>query len=102
VATLHTVSRSPYRETALASCLRVALPGSAVLLLEDGVYAALAAGEASAPLRAAMDQVRVFVLGADLEARGLGDAPLLPGLHVVDYGGFVDLACEHDKVQAWF
>ena len=44
MATLHTVSRSPFRDVALESCLRVALPGSAVLLLEDGVYGALASG----------------------------------------------------------
>jgi len=99
MSTLHTVSRSPYRDTTLESCLRLALPGSAVLLLEDAVYAAAAGGCAASLLAGA--RVRVFALAADLEARGLGDAALADGVQVIDYDRFVDLACEHDKVQAW-
>lgn len=101
MATLHTVNRSPYRESTLESCLRVALPGSALLLMEDGVYAALAHGQAAARVRQAQVAIQVFVLEADLAARGLGDATLLQEVQVVDYAGFVDLACEYDKVQAW-
>ena len=98
---LHTVNRSPYRETTLESCLRVALPGSALLLIEDGVYAALASGEAALRVREALAQMRVFALRADLLARGLGDSDLVDDVQVVDYAGFVDLACEYDKVQSW-
>jgi tRNA 2-thiouridine synthesizing protein B len=98
---LHTVSRSPYRETTLDSCLRVALPGSALLLMEDGVYAALAAGQAAPAIRKALAHMRVFALQADLSARGLAGAELVDEVQVVDYPGFVDLACEYDKVQAW-
>ena len=43
----------------------------------------------------------VYVLGPDLKARGFGDDRVIEGINVVDYGGFVDLAAEHDKVQAW-
>ena len=37
---LHTVNKSPFEHNGLATCLRYARPGSAVLLIEDGVYAA--------------------------------------------------------------
>ncbi len=101
MATLHTVHRSPYRETTLASCLRMARPGSAILLLEDGVYAAVAAGAHAPRLREAMARLRVFALEADLAARGIAPDELIDGIATVDYEGFVDLACEHAKVQAW-
>ena len=37
---LHIVNKSPFECTSLASCLRVAQRGAAVLLIEDGIYAA--------------------------------------------------------------
>ena len=37
---LHIVNKSPSQTRTLASCLRLAQDGSAVLLIEDGVYAA--------------------------------------------------------------
>jgi len=45
--------------------------------------------------------VSVYVLGPDLKARGFREDRLIEGIQVVDYAGFVDLATEHDKVQAW-
>jgi tRNA 2-thiouridine synthesizing protein B len=101
MATLHTVNRSPHAAPALVSCLRMALPGHALVLLEDGVYAAVAADAGSAQLRDAQPGVAVYALGADLAARGIAADTLLPGVEVVDYESFVDLACRYDKVQAW-
>ena len=37
---LHTVNKSPYEKNSLDTCLRLAKQGSAILLIEDGVYAA--------------------------------------------------------------
>ena len=79
----------------------MALPGSGVLLLEDGVYAAVIDGAAAALLSAAPERTHVYALAADLAARGIDEGTLLAGVRVVDYEGFVDLACEYDKVQAW-
>lgn len=101
MTTLHTVNRSPHRESTLESCLRLARPGSAVLLLEDGVYAAVASGAPAGALAAAMDRVTVYALAADVSARGIDPGALLDGVRLVDYEGFVDLACAHDKVQSW-
>ena len=37
---LHTVNKSPFENNTLLTCLKHARQGSAVLLIEDGVYAA--------------------------------------------------------------
>jgi tRNA 2-thiouridine synthesizing protein B len=52
-------------------------------------------------VKLALDSVKLFVLGPDLLARGLTEERIIDGINVVDYAGFVDLAAEHDKVQAW-
>jgi len=98
---LHTVNKSPFERSSLESCLRVARDGSGILLIEDGVIGALAGTEASDALAAATDGKTVYVLGPDLQARGLSDSELVTGVKVIDYGGFVDLAEEFHTVQAW-
>ena len=102
---LHTVNKSPDQHNCLESCLRVAQSGSGILLLEDGVVAALAGGVTDDALTSALTGAQrehtLYVLGPDLDARGLGDRELIPGIRVVDYGGFVDLVAEHHTVQAW-
>jgi len=99
---LHTVNKSPYGNQALSSCLRLALPGSHILLLEDGVYAALAGHGAERPLCDYLAHSRVHVLDPDLEARGLSGRNLLAGIARVDYPGFVELCVASSKVVAWF
>ena len=98
---LHTVNKSPFERGSLDSCLKFARPGAAVLLIEDGVYAALAGTAAEGLVREALATVKIYVLGPDLKARGFGEDRMIEGIGVVDYGGFVDLAAEHAKVQAW-
>lgn len=98
---LHIVNKSPFERTNLEACLTRAKEGSAVLLTEDGVYAALANTKFAATLADAAKSLKVFVLGPDLAARGFGEAPLVDGISVVDYGGFVDLAVEHGTTQSW-
>lgn len=98
---LHTVNKSPFERNSLESCLRLALKGSSILLIEDGVLAALADSQGSQALGARSGDFSLYVLGPDIEARGLSGKPLIEGCEVVDYGGFVDLAAEHDMVQSW-
>lgn len=92
---LHIVNKSPFQTGSLDSCLRMAQPGSALLLIEDGVYAATQAriGEACARLK-------VYALRPDTDARGV-TARLVDGVTLVDYAGFVDLAAEHHSSQTW-
>lgn len=98
---LHTVNKSPFERNTLKACLRIAKPGSAILLIEDGVYAAMSEGEHAGEISARMEDFSFYVLGPDIDARGLGNKPLIDGLKVVDYGGFVDLVAEHDAVHSW-
>lgn len=97
---LHIVNRSPLARTSFASCLRVAQPGSAVLLIEDGVYAAACGTEAAARIDERAGGLRFYALGPDLQARGLADR-IVETVRVVDYEGFVDLVAEHEAVQSW-
>ena len=100
--TLHTVNRSPFEHGALASCLARVRPGSAVLLIEDGVLGALAGSPHADRLAlAAAGGVEVFALGPDLDARGIEAGRVASCIEVVDYAGFVALACRFGKTATW-
>lgn len=88
-------------KNSLASCLRLARAGSAILLFEDGVYAALGNTGQKESITARMATFSFYVLGPDLAARGLSGTPLIKGIKVIDYEGFVDLVVEHDTSQSW-
>lgn len=97
---LHTVNKSPFEHKALETCLRFALKGSAVLLIEDGVYAAAKDTAVSPKMQEALKTVTIYALKPDIEARGMQNR-VMDGVRLVDYGGFVDLVVEHDAVQSW-
>ena len=97
---LHTVNKSPFDHNTLETCLRFARQGSAVLLIEDGVYAALRETAVSKQVQDALKRVSIYALKSDLEARGMQNR-LMDGIQLVDYGGFVDLVVEHNSVQSW-
>ncbi|TNF38709.1 MAG: sulfurtransferase complex subunit TusB [Gammaproteobacteria bacterium] len=101
MAMLHTVNKSPFERNTLDSCIAMAKSGSSVLLIEDGIYAALKGTAASAKVSKAMESVTFYVLGPDLNARGMTEDQLIDGIKVVDYAGFVDLTAEHENFQAW-
>jgi tRNA 2-thiouridine synthesizing protein B len=98
---LHTVNKSPYEKNSLEACLGLSLPGSDILLIEDGVYGAIAGSAAAGKLAEVLKDRQVYVLGSDLKARGIDAAKLIDGVKVVDYSGFVELAASNDRVQAW-
>jgi tRNA 2-thiouridine synthesizing protein B len=98
VDTLHIVSKSPYGNSALADCLRVC--GAASLLLtEDAVSAALANGEWLKALR--RDDLTVYVLTEDCVTRGFVDR-IDTQITAIDYAGFVQLCCDHDRTVSWY
>ena len=97
---LHTVNKSPGERNAFDSCLAHVKKGSAILLIEDGVYAAIKGTDTAKKLEAAMKTVAVYALQPDLEARGM-NGRVLDGVKLVDYGGFVDLVAEHPTIQSW-
>ena len=99
--TLHLVNKSPTERNTLDTCLRMAKAGSSVLLIEDAAYAALDGAASADAVKARMGDLRFYVLGPDVDARGLAGLTLIDGLNVVDYEGFVDLVAEHDTTQSW-
>jgi tRNA 2-thiouridine synthesizing protein B len=89
---LHIVNKT----AALDVCRRFAQPGHAVLLIEDGVFAATRAdllGDVAASLK-------VYALQPDLAARGMAGR-VQPGITTVDYAGFVELVATHPNNQSW-
>lgn len=101
MSVLHIINRSPFESSALDSCQRLYRPGSAVLLIEDAVVAAVVGSAAQARLAPLADAAVLYVLMPDLRARGFADGALMPGAQPLDYGGFVDLAAAHDSSLSW-
>lgn len=101
MALLHTVNKSPFERSSLESCLRHAKDGSAILFIEDGVYALISGGEHRSTLKQAAARCSLYALAPDLEARGIRSGQLINGIELVDYHGFVDLVVRHDRVQSW-
>lgn len=101
MALLHTVNKSPFERNALESCLRHAREGSAILFIEDGVYALVRGAEYAARVEEAASRFSIYALEPDLAARGIQRDRLIEGVEVIDYHGFVDLAVAHDRVQSW-
>ena len=97
---LHIVNKSASDRGSLDSCLGMATKGSAVLLIEDAVYAVTKGNVAAAKIQAAAADLKIYALGPDLAARGMAGR-VLDGVNVVDYGGFVDLVAEHNSCQSW-
>jgi tRNA 2-thiouridine synthesizing protein B len=96
---LHIVNKSPLERPSLDACLRVAEPGT-ILLIEDAVYAAARGTAGAARLAAAKDRFKVCVLLPDAEARAIADR-LIDGVTTVGYDGFVDLVANHRNCQSW-
>ena len=72
-----------------------------ILLMEDGVYAALKNTDFEKTLLDGQKTYKFYVLGPDLKARGLDIKSLIPNIEIVDYKGFVKLTVENKNVQNW-
>ncbi len=97
---LHIVNKSPLERRSLESCLRIAAPGGAVLLIEDAVYAATRGTAVESRMKDALARFPIYALLPDLEARAVADR-VIEGVTTVDYGAFVDLVAEHKACQSW-
>jgi len=101
MADLHTVNKSPFEKNSLEDAIKFSQAGSAILLIEDGVYGAMKGTSAESMVKGAMGDKKVYALKSDLMARAIKDDRIIEGIEVVDYAGFVDLVEANDKVQAW-
>ncbi len=95
---LHTLNKAPSGSSATQDCLAALQAGDALLLIEDGVYAAL---DAYAPLFQHAESLAIdcYVLTADTEARGLTTLNSL--FKAATYSTFVELSCQHHPVVSW-
>lgn len=98
---LHILNKSPFHTRTLESCLAHLGEGSSILLIEDGIYAAMRGTPIEAKISGALGKTPVYALGPDLDARGMTHDKVVSGVKIVDYAGFVDLAAQHDSVNSW-
>lgn len=94
--TLHIISKSPFTSSALTDCSASCAGGDVILLIEDGVYAAL---EVQAPQLAQAAASAVYCLKSDATARGIDIAP---GVNAIDEAQWVALCAEHNPIVSWF
>lgn len=102
MSTLHTVNKSPFIHTTLASCIAICADNDGILLLEDGVFGAMVGSPCANDLQAKMAAgVKIYALNNDIKARGLAEK-ILAGISLTDYAKFVQLSIEHRCVQSWY
>jgi tRNA 2-thiouridine synthesizing protein B len=94
---LHTLNASP-SSSAFADCLGVIHAGDAVVLMGDGVYAALAGTKAWGEMQAR--GAEVYLLSAD--AVGAGVTEFADGAKRIDMDSFVALTERYPRQQAWY
>ncbi len=97
---LHIINQSPFNSHALADCLRFAAATDVILLIEDGVYAALADSPALQFLQPQFAQRSVYALQEDILKRNISNKTLVT-IKTIDYAGFVDLTLAHFPTQTW-
>ncbi len=93
---LYTINKPPIMFRNLETCLRIAPAGDPILFYEDGVYAAVPGARTEALMQDVLSRHPVYVLDADVQARGL--TRLMAGVELVGYDRFVDLVVEHNVV----
>lgn len=94
---LHTLRHSPW-QCDIAELLRMLQPGDDLLLIQDGVIAALEGGRYLESLLAA--PITVYVLEEDIHARGLS-AQISGSVVRVGYTDFVRLTVKHPSQMSW-
>lgn len=90
--TLHIVTTSPFKSSALSDCLDVFGEDDALLLIGDGAYAVQAKPDA-------LTNVTSYVLSPDCEARGLAAQSLATP---IDYDEMVLLTVQYNPIKTWY
>ncbi|MFK3706002.1 tRNA 2-thiouridine synthesizing protein B [Raoultella sp. BIGb0138] len=94
---LHTLSTSPWH-TDLRAMLRLVKDGDDLLLLSDGVIAAIAGGQFLEILQSA--PITIHALQDDINARGLA-GQIADSVVRVGYTDFVRLSVKHPGQLSW-
>ncbi|AUQ26994.1 sulfurtransferase complex subunit TusB [Dickeya zeae] len=94
---LHTLAHSPYHSD-LDALLRNVGSDDAILLLQDGVIAALSGAPFGERLQSS--GATVYALQEDVVARGLSEQ-ISTTIVLIDYTQFVQLTVLHSRQLAW-
>ncbi|WP_299178674.1 sulfurtransferase complex subunit TusB [uncultured Neptuniibacter sp.] len=97
--TLHILNKSPSADALIKRMLCAIEDGDAIIMIEDGVLGALDAHQglfSSIP-----DNVALFALEADLEARGI-TSRISEQVSIADDKQFVVLCSDMDKTVSWY
>ena len=94
---LHTLSTSPWHAD-IAAMLRLIKEGDELLLLSDGVTAAVAQGRFLEILRSA--PITIHALQDDIDARGLA-GQIADSVVRVGYTDFVRMSVKHPGQLSW-
>ncbi|MCL5500612.1 sulfurtransferase complex subunit TusB [Escherichia coli] len=94
---LHTLAHSPW-QCDMATLLRTVRSGDDLLLISDGVIAALEGGQYLELLLNA--PITVHALNEDIDARGLS-GQISSSVARVSYNDFVSLAVKHETQMRW-
>lgn len=81
----------------MSECIKVAQPADAIILTEDGVYAA--ASVQAEKLQSFVKAGSIFALAEDLLARGVEASE---GIKSINTAEFVNLCTQHNPIQSWF
>lgn len=96
---LHTISKSPFSNPALTDCLSFCSASDGIVLIEDGVYAAI--GDTEAATKLLDSKLPVYAMSIDVEARGLQEK-IAPHIELIDDLKLVELCCQYSTVQSWY
>lgn len=100
--TLHTVNKSPFEQATLGQCLAIAQPDHSLILIENGVYAALNSHSLAQQLQQQIASgLAVYALKDDIDARGLTEN-FITDIKIIDMSKFVQLCCKHSNSQSWY
>ena len=98
---LHTVNKSPFENSSVASCISMCAKSSSILFIEDAVISVMKSTKFAEMIESSLKDFKIYALKPDLEARGLSLNNVIEGVEIIGYEGFVDLTTEHDSVQSW-
>ena len=72
-----------------------------MLFIEDAVYACTKGTSFEKHITEHQENITFYVLGPDLDARGLDNSNLTNNIEIIDYKGFVKLVADNEKTQNW-
>ena len=75
--------------------------GDDVVFLENAVLRILKKGSLCGVLMQLLNVNRLYVLGDDIEARGIVISELVSGIEVIDYAELVNLTVKNPVIQSW-